>query len=222
MDKWKKIVPGEMILPLLLAIVCNTLVYNGSRIVTSRMKHYDLSCWLDEKIPFLPWTITIYLGCYLFWAVNYVIASRQKKELAYRFLSADIFAKLICLFFFLLLPTTNVRPVIEGNTIFHTAMQFLYQIDAADNLFPSIHCLTSWFCYIAVRDNEKIPKWYRRVSLGIAVAICISTLTTKQHVLVDVAGGILLAEGSYYLVEKIGLVQNYRRMNEKRWSEIKR
>jgi hypothetical protein len=32
-----------------------------------------------------------------------------------------------------------------------------------------------------------------------AVAVFISTLTTKQHVLVDVAGGVILAEGCYFI-----------------------
>ena len=34
-------------------------------------------------------------------------------------------------------------------------MRFLYQVDAADNLFPSIHCLTSWFCYIGIRGRVR-------------------------------------------------------------------
>ena len=29
-------------------------------------------------------------------------------------------------------------------------MRVLYRVDEADNLFPSIHCLTSAFCFIAV------------------------------------------------------------------------
>ena len=32
-----------------------------------------------------------------------------------------------------------------------------------------------------------------------AVAVCISTLTTYQHVIVDVIGGVLLAELAYHI-----------------------
>lgn len=32
-----------------------------------------------------------------------------------------------------------------------------------------------------------------------AAAVCLSTMTTRQHVIADVAGGILLAEGCYYV-----------------------
>ena len=73
-------------------------------------------------------------------------------------------------------------------------MLWVYSVDAADNLFPSIHCLVSWFCYIGIRGREDLPVWYRRFSCVMALLVCASTLTTKQHVLVDVAGGILLAE----------------------------
>ena len=48
--------------------------------------------------------------------------------------------------FFLAIPTTNVRPNIVGNGIWENAMIWLYKIDPANNLFPSIHFLTSWLC----------------------------------------------------------------------------
>ena len=94
-------------------------------------------------------------------------------------------------------------------------MRLLYRMDAADNLLPSIHCLTSWFCFLAVRKNEKIPVWYKWVSLLIAVSICISTLTTKQHVLIDVFAGVALAELSYLFVEKSGFSRQYKNVMEK-------
>ncbi|EOT22255.1 hypothetical protein C805_03575 [Eubacterium sp. 14-2] len=204
MRKKIQIIPGIMWLPLIITLVCNTIAYNGTRLFMSDKVHYNLSNGLDDRIPFVPWTVAIYLGCYVFWVVNYIIGCRQDREEAFRFLSADLLTKLVCFLCFLFLPTTNTRPVIEGSTIWDELMRFLYQVDAADNLFPSIHCLTSWFCFIAVRRNEKIPKWYRLASLLMALSVCISTLTTKQHVLIDVAAGIGIAEGSYWFVEKCG------------------
>lgn len=212
MRKKEPWIPARMRLPLLLALVFNTLVYNGSRLVTRSRVHHDLSCALDAGIPFVPWTVVIYLGCYLFWAVNYVIGCRGEEGAAYRFLSADFLAKAVCLVCFVLFPTTNVRPAILGNTIWHDLMRLVYRLDAADNLFPSIHCLTSWFCYIAVRRNTAVPGWYRRLSLAFAVLVFLSTLTTKQHVVLDVAGGALLAEWSYSFAEKSGFSAWYKKM----------
>jgi hypothetical protein len=181
------------------ALVWNSIAYYGTRLLTQDWPHYNMELPLDRLIPFVPWTVSIYFACYLFWAVNYILCARQDKAFAYRFFSADFLAKGVCLLCFLLLPTTNIRPEVAAQGFWNGVMTFLYQSDAADNLFPSIHCLTSWFCYIGVRGRMDIPRWYRRFSFWMAVAVFLSTLTTKQHVLVDVVGGILLAEGSWWV-----------------------
>lgn len=144
-------------------------------------------------------------------------------------MSADFLAKLVCLLCFLVYPTTNIRPDITGTSLWDELIRFLYRVDAADNLFPSIHCLTSYFCFIAVRNNKKIPRWYQVLSLFITISICLSTLTTKQHVLIDVAAGVLLAEISWLFVDKSGfsrryaniLTKVYRRITDRRLSEQK-
>ena len=198
------VIPGYSLFPLTLALFFNTAVYEGARLIAGRWHHYNMESSLDRMLPFWPPAISVYLGCYLFWIVNYVIGCRQEMARAFRFLGADLAAKLVCLLCFLVFPTTNTRPVVEGVDVWAQAMRFLYEMDAADNLFPSIHCLTSTFCYLAVRGNERVPRWYRLTSLVITAAICVSTLTTRQHVLIDVAGGVALAVGSYVFVEKSG------------------
>ena len=190
-------------------LICNWFAYYGTRFLTTGRFHFDMTGVIEEGIPFLPWTILIYWGCYLYWGANYVLGGLQAEEEMLRFFSADFLAKCACLVLFMALPTTNIRPIVEGDGIFEVLMQRLYQIDAADNLFPSIHCLTSWFCFIAVRRQERIPKGYKAFSLVCTVAICLSTLTTKQHVIWDVVGGIGLAEGSYALVRKTGFEKRY-------------
>lgn len=209
MKKGNQIIPGIMRLPIFLALACNMLAYYGSRPLMANRQHFNISNRLDDQIPLVSWTIIIYWGSYVFWIINYIIGCRQDREKAFRFISADFFAKLVCLLCFLLFPTTNIRPVIEGNSIWDELMRLLYRVDAADNLFPSIHCLTSAFCFIAVRGNEKIPKWYKTVSFLITASICVSTLTTRQHVLIDVIAGVALSELSWRFVEKSGFSRRY-------------
>lgn len=201
MNKIKKIlkriqppVPAYSIVPLVLAVAVNMAVYSGARMIAGNWHHYNMETTLDRMIPFWPPSAAVYLGCYIFWAVNYVLIARQEKEKVCRFFAGDFLSRVICLAFFLLLPTTNIRPAVETSGFWNQVMRLVYQVDAADNLFPSIHCLVSWFCYIGIRDREDIPVWYRRFSCVMAVLVCISTLTTKQHVIADTAGGILLAE----------------------------
>lgn len=211
MEKIINTVKKYKIIPLVIALIFNTIAYNGTRIITTSKYHYDITSPIDNLIPVIPATIIIYLGCYLYWLVNYVIGAGQEDDEAYKFLSADLFAKLICMVIFIAFPTTNTRPVLEDEGFFTEALKMLYQIDAADNLFPSIHCLTSWFCMIAVRKNPNVKTVYKIISVIITVAICVSTLTTRQHVIVDVAGGIALAEFSYLIVDKIGFTRIYQR-----------
>lgn len=199
----KPLIPKYSIVPLIFVAVWNQVLYSGAMIITKNWTHYNMETSLDRKIPFLPWTLSIYFICYLFWIINYILCARQEKKRAYQFFRAEIVAKLICFFCFLLIPTTNVRPEVVGNGIWEKGMRFLYGVDGASNLFPSIHCLVSWFCYIGIRGQKEIPKWYRVFSFLMANAVFLSTLTTKQHVLADVIGGVLLAEICYRLSGKI-------------------
>ena len=144
--------PYYGILPLILTLTANFIAYFGTRPFTSSWKHYNIETVLDQQIPVIPWTIVIYFGCYLVWIVNYLIAASREKEFVWRFFAADVLARLVCMAFYLLLPTTNVRPSIPEQGFWNQMLALLYQMDAADNLFPSIHCLNIWFCYIAACD----------------------------------------------------------------------
>lgn len=182
----------------LAAVLWNQSIYYGGGLAARGLHHYDWTLEIDRLTPFLPWTVSIYFLCYLFWAAGYIVCARQERARAYRFFCGDMLGKAVCLIFFLLVPTTNVRPVVDGTGFWDMVMRFLYQVDAPVNLFPSIHCLVSWMCWIGVRGQKDIPFWYRTFSLWMATAVCVSTLTTKQHVFADVAGGIALAELGYW------------------------
>ena len=62
----------------------------------------------------------------------------QEKESVYRFFTADAISRIVCFCFFVLFPTTNTRPEIVADGFWNQAVIWLYSIDAADNLFPSI------------------------------------------------------------------------------------
>lgn len=212
-------VPPNLRPPLLCVLLWEALAYNGSRLLTAGMHHYDFTTAFDAATPFLPGTVSIYLGCYLFWLVNYVLACRQTEEQAWAFFTAEFLAKVVCLLCFVAFPTTNIRPDVGTANLWELLMGLVYRMDAPDNLFPSIHCLASWFSFIAVRENEAVPRWYRRSSLGFALLVCLSTLTTKQHVLLDVFGGVLLAEVSWQAVRKSRVYLLYRRCFEGRQAQ---
>lgn len=212
---WKaaldRLLPGYARLPLLMTVLWNCLVYYGSNLIAGDWPHHEIALAIDGAIPLVPWTALIYLGCYLFWIVNYILAARQSKEAAYRFLSAEFLAKTVCFLIFIVYPTTCVRPEIPPAGFWNRVILGIYQVDAPVNLFPSIHCLVSWFCYLGIRKQEQIPRWYRRFSFWFALAVFVSTLTTKQHVIADVAGGVILASICYRITVPCGFAGIYTR-----------
>ena len=122
--------------------------------------------------------------------------------------------RFVCFVCFVFFPTTNTRPELTGSDIFTGAVCFLYQIDKPVNLFPSIHCMASWFCCIGLRKCENVPKWYQNLSEIIAVLVFISTLALRQHVLVDVFSGILVAEVTWQISRRTNGYRIYQRIIE--------
>jgi len=199
----------------LAAVLWNQAVYYSGSLIARDFQHHNWTTALDRATPFLPWTVSVYFFCYLFWAIAYILYARQEKREAYRFFFADFLAKAVCLVCFILLPTTNIRPSVTGEGLWNVAMRFLYRIDAPVNLFPSIHCLVSWLCWAGVRNQRNLPRWYRWFSFGLAAAVCVSTLTTKQHVIWDVAGGVTIQ--STQGVRKSGCIFQPKVVSFKQW-----
>lgn len=209
------IVPAYGIVPLVLAVTFNMAVYVGARILNADRRHYNIESPLDAMIPFWAPSIVIYLGCYLFWVINYILIARQDKKAVCCFFASDLFSRVICLFFFLLVPSTNTRPAVSPDGLWNQLVLMVYSIDAADNLFPSIHCLVSWLCYAGLRGHPRISDGYRRFSCVMAILICLSTQLTKQHVLIDVFGGIAIAELSLWVGKRTALGHYYENMLDK-------
>ena len=80
------LIPDYGVMPLLIAVVLNFSVYGGARVIAGDWKHHNIEGPLDGLIPFVPFTVVIYLGCYLFWIVNYILIARQGKKEVCQFL----------------------------------------------------------------------------------------------------------------------------------------
>lgn len=207
-------IPKYSIKPLSLCVFFNFTIYWGSRLFYKNRVFHNLTSYYDNRIPVISIFVLFYFGSYLFWIVNYILISKINKEHCYRFLMADLLGKLICGIIYINFPTTNIRPDIVTSDIFSDILKFLYSIDSADNLFPSIHCLVSWYCFVGLRNCKDISIWYRYFSLFMAIMICISTLTTKQHVIIDVLGGIMLAELTWKLSLRLQLYKTFKLINQ--------
>lgn len=186
------------IIPLLVILAVNMAIYSGVGTLTAGWHHYDLTLSFDRQVPLIPEFIWIYVvPSYLFWGICYILTAQNGKDYFYRFVACDLTIHLICLLFFVILPTTNVRPEVAGNTLSERFLLLTYQIDGGDlpgNLFPSIHCYVSWLSFRGVKEVKSLPRWFSPASCVMAILIIISTQVLKQHYIVDAIAAVLLVE----------------------------
>ena len=116
-------IPKYSIIPLITALVLNTLVYSGTMVLCKGLYHHDFTTAFDRMVPVIPEFTSIYLICYVFWVVNYIMTARISREHMYRFLTADYLSRIICGIFFVFLPTTLVRPEITGTGFWDQASE---------------------------------------------------------------------------------------------------
>ena len=186
------ILPGSRLAGVLSCVALNGLVYWCTQALSAHRTLLDMTTTLDLKIPFDPRWVVIYVACFAYWAVSYVLMARQDNW--YSIMTGEVLAKLLCGTFFLLLPTTNVRPELSGTGFTTWLMGLIYRLDPPLDLFPSIHCMESWICFRGMLGQKAIPKWYQVFAGIFTVLVCLSTLFTRQHVIADVIAGILLGE----------------------------
>ena len=178
-----------------IALLANQIPYQIARLLSRGMDHYDLSLPIDAAVPFLPWTVSIYFfGCFIFWFFLYRRVAALPRQTADRFFCANLLGKIICIFFFVFLPTGITRPELTEPGFWNLFLRLVYRLDDPYNLFPSLHCFIAWLCWTGIRGNRQVSALWRVSALLMGIIVCISTLTTRQHVILDVAGGILLSE----------------------------
>ncbi len=196
----REILPPYAALGLIIMGLTNMIVYYGARIINIELgrPYLDMTGGIDRIIPVVPGFALIYVLAFPFWYATFYWICRMDRERCFRLVATEVVAEVICGIIFILVPTTNVRPELDAN-VGNWLLSFIYSTDTPDNLFPSIHCLESWLCYIALKDEESVPARVKDAAPVFALLICLSTLFTKQHVFPDVVAGIVIADASWKL-----------------------
>jgi membrane-associated phospholipid phosphatase len=86
-------------------------------------------------------------------------------------------------------------------------VMWIYQAAGPRNALPSMHTLMSWLCILALRLDKKIPLVNKIIIWVLSLAIIIATQTLKQHYIIDLIVGLLLAEAAYWLLRNSKLVK---------------
>lgn len=151
---------------------------------------------VDRALPLVPGWGLVYGPLYLFLIILPVFVVREPEFLR-RTVWAYLLVWVVALTVFLVYPTVAPRPTsVAGDGFAVWGLRFLYGADPPYNCFPSLHVAHSFVSALACYRAHR--------AVGIAAVVCaslvgISTLFAKQHYVLDVVAGVLLATVAYWL-----------------------
>lgn len=147
--------------------------------------------WIDHWIDFQPLALPVYLSLWLY--VSIMPAFFAIRSELYRY---GVAMALMCVFglvVFYVWPTAAPAPDIDWAQ--YPTVDFLKNIDASGNAFPSLHVATAfysgfWMHRLLRRFGG--PLWVHALNWTWCMAIIYSTLAIRQHVAVDAVAGMVL------------------------------
>lgn len=159
---------------------------------------------VDEALPFSLESVWVYLSAYVMIYLTFLLSPEVERanRLVWSFLTLTLLGSLV----FWIFPTTYPRadfPIPPGAAGWSVEVfRHMRGLDEPANCLPSLHVGISFLCsFVFLPDRRRLfLTWF-----AWAVAIWISTMTTKQHYFVDGALGLVLA----WLVHRLW---------QKRWS----
>lgn len=149
--------------------------------------------WIDAHTPFLPWSVLVYISEYFYFAFVYILLS--ERDNINKYLYSFFGLQLVSCTIFAIFPTIYPRelfPVPAETPDWLAAIwTWLRNQDAATNCLPSLHVSSVYLSAFAFLSENK--KTHFRVFFTWSTLIALSTLTTKQHYVMDIITGLLFA-----------------------------
>ena len=166
---------------------------------------HEIHIGLDDKIlPFCEYFIVPYLMWFGFVAITIVYFLFQDKKGYYKLITFLFTGMTIFLLVSYIYPNGHhLRPTtFARDNIFVDLVKMLYEIDTDTNVLPSIHVYNSLGCYIAIRKCPKLKnkKGIQIGSFVLTVSIILATMLLKQHSVIDVVAGMVMARLIYEIV----------------------
>jgi membrane-associated phospholipid phosphatase len=149
---------------------------------------------LDRVVPVRPAWALVYGPLYLFLIALPVFVVRQERQIRRTVLAYLMVwsAAYVC---FLVYPTMAPRPAkVIGEGFAAWGLRFLYSADPPYNCFPSLHVAHS---FVSALTCYRVHRGVGIAAILGASLVGVSTLYTKQHYILDVAAGIILACVAY-------------------------
>jgi membrane-associated phospholipid phosphatase len=163
----------------------------------------DAALPIDGWIPMVPGFIVFYMLGYLFVLVPCVLVRDRRAFYA----ATVIFCVMLSVAFLLFryAPIHMDKTYAAGSDWFSRLAHFQQTKDTTYNNFPSLHVALNVYAYSLIAwQSRRISWWW----LPLPVLIVSSTLLVKQHLFVDVIGGLLLAWGGFVGFRRLAAVSS--------------
>ena len=140
--------------------------------------------FLDD-LPLIPWTVIVYNSVFLLGGL--AIWLLPDARAVWRHVVATIIAFTVTYVGFAAYPTRITRPPLpEGPSVWIWALETVRILDAPHTCLPSLHITNCGLAVLALWPTRWGP-W----SLLWSLAIATSTLTTEQHLFLDLPAGVI-------------------------------
>lgn len=189
--------------PPLLVLATNLLSSFVTRPFITDSRVHDIATVWDKSIPFVPEFIYIYVLAFVQWAVCLVAAVFLDGRKSRYFCFGASVANLLSGAVFLVFPTVmTIRPDFSGGGALTELLgRFIFAADTPPmNIMPSLHCLHSWICLRMIFSIQKVPKEVKIINAVFSVLVFLSVLFVKQHMIIDIPAGIIIAEAGLFIV----------------------
>lgn len=181
----------KVLLAEILLLGLQTLLYFG--VEAFEGKPHNVAKKIDGHIPFVPAFVYIYVLWFPL-ILLFPLALFRADPMAYaRYQTAillDIALSLVC---YLVYPTSFARPE-APDTVSGRAMKLVFRGSYKGlNCAPSMHCSMCYLVLHFVGATPGLPPAVAAIAVPVALGIVISTLFTKQHVVIDALTALPLA-----------------------------
>ena len=180
-DNFSKVVIVQAVL-----LVFQIIMYFGCEYFQSGF--HDVKRDIDDKIPFVEWSVLVYVLWFPLIAL-FPIALFYVNEEAYVFYITAMFMEVVLsVICYMIYQTTFKRPE-PSDKLSGKLMAIVFKGSYRGvNCAPSLHCSS---CYLIIFTAlMAMHNVTGIISIIVAVAIVISTMTTKQHTVIDVLSAI--------------------------------
>lgn len=178
------------------------MTYGISNLIFGSQEVLLFSSPLDLQIPFCEWFVIPYVLWFPYIIFTMVLAVMSGKKGFLHSCAIIYLSIFIPMTFCLFVPNgipIELRPDFEAlgrNNPAIWLVKFIYLVDSPPrNCMPSMHVSVSCSLFFTILTNKQIPwrKWLIPCSFLLSALICAATVLIKQHSILDVYYGVIVA-----------------------------